>query len=99
MCCQTDVRMENGKAWPERRLTDERIRIVKNVEIQRIDVVREQDDRVEESDVLKNEIRRRLKVLALKNDDGHQTRQDSQDCQRKDNAAVNASVIFVELSE
>ena len=72
---------------------------MKNVEVQRIDVVRKQDDRVEESHVLKNQIRRCLKVLSLKNNDRDDACQDSQDGQRKHNSAVNASVIFAELNE
>ena len=99
MSGETDVRMENGESRPELRLTNERIRIVKNVEIQRIDIVRDQDDRVEEGNMLKNQIRRRAEILLLKNDDGHNARQHTEDRQRENNSSVDTSVALTEIPQ
>jgi hypothetical protein len=96
---ETDIRMKNGESRPELQLTNERIRFVKDVEVERVDIVRDQDDRVEEGNMLKNEIRRRTEILSLKNNDCHHTRQHTEDRQRENNLTVNTSITLTEIAQ
>ena len=96
---QSDVGMENGVARPENRLTDERIRIVENVEIERINVEGNQDDSIEECHVLENQIGWSTKVLPLEHDDGDQTRQDAEDRQWENDSTVNTRICTTEIGQ
>ena len=91
--------MENGVARPEDRLADERVRIVENVEVEGVNVEGDENDGVEERHVLKNEIGRRAEVLPLQNDDGDQTGEDAEDCQRENDSIVNARIFTAEVGE
>lgn len=79
MRCQTDVRVNQREDRPETVLTDKRVRFFDYVEVQRINAIRYQDDHVEQSHVLKNQIRWRAKVFPLEDSDGDNTHQNTED--------------------